>query len=128
MKKEKFQVEYVFDKVSLNSLWKQITTNTGLAEWFADNVQIDGDIYTFEWNKTYQKAKCLDCKTQTKIQFKWIEEDEPDPTFFEFKIAKVELTGSTSLEITDFAETDEKGDAINLWDSQVDALKRSLGI
>ncbi|MGL5561781.1 MAG: START-like domain-containing protein [Tannerellaceae bacterium] len=128
MKKEKFQVEYVFDKVSLNSLWKQITTNTGLAEWFADNVEIDGDIYTFEWNKTYQKAKRVDCKSQSKIQFKWIEEDEPDLTFFEFKIAKVELTGSTSLEITDFAETEEKGDAINLWDSQVDALKRSLGI
>ena len=31
-----------------------------------------------------------------------------------------------TLEITDFAEPDEKGDAIALWETQVDELKRRL--
>jgi hypothetical protein len=33
-----------------------------------------------------------------------------------------------TLEITDFAEPDEKGDAITLWETQVDLLKRRLGV
>ena len=38
------------------------------------------------------------------------------------------FTGSTALEITDFAEPNEKTDAIDLWDLQVEVLKRTLGI
>ena len=32
------------------------------------------------------------------------------------------------LQITDFAEQDEKKDSIDLWDTQVEELKRTLGI
>ena len=38
------------------------------------------------------------------------------------------MTGTTALEVTDFAEIDEKSDSIELWDSQICNLKRSLGI
>ena len=31
-------------------------------------------------------------------------------------------------QITDFAEQDEKKDSIDLWDTQVEELKRTLGI
>ena len=48
--------------------------------------------------------------------------------YFEFQIHTHELTGSTSLQITDFAEPDEKRDSIDLWDTQVEELKRTLGI
>ena len=55
--------------------------------------------------------------------------NEEDPNaYFEFKLHTLELTGSTALEVTDFAEADDKSDSIDLWDSQVDDLKRSLGI
>jgi hypothetical protein len=33
-----------------------------------------------------------------------------------------------TLEVTDFAEPDEKGDAIALWETQIDEMKRKLGI
>ena len=49
-------------------------------------------------------------------------------SYFEFSIHTLELTGTTSLQITDFAEPSEKEDAIDLWDSQIHALNRSLGI
>ena len=53
---------------------------------------------------------------------------EDENAYFEFQIHSHELTGSTSLQITDFAEQDEKKDSIDLWDTQVEELKRTLGI
>ena len=37
MKKEKFHIEYIFDKVSRRSLWNHLTTPPGLSAWFADD-------------------------------------------------------------------------------------------
>ena len=51
MRKEKFHIEYVFDKVSRKSLWNQLTTGMGLSSWFADEVKIKNEHYVFCWNK-----------------------------------------------------------------------------
>jgi len=125
MKKEKFHIEYVFDKVSKRSLWNHITTQTGLSAWFADDVEIENDVYTFIWDKTSETARVLEMKPDTYIRFRWDGEDMN--VYFEFHIYKVELTGDVLLEVTDFAEADEKADAISLWDTQVYELKRTLG-
>ncbi|MDX9726988.1 MAG: START-like domain-containing protein, partial [Bacteroidales bacterium] len=53
---------------------------------------------------------------------------DPESNFFEFKITVHDLTGDLSLLITDFAEPDEKDDEIYLWDTQINNLKRVLGI
>jgi len=39
--------------------------------------------------------------------------------YFEFAIHKLELSGGLTLEITDFATTEEKNDAITLWESRL---------
>ncbi len=127
MEKEKIHIEYVFDKVSKNSLWNYLTTPTGLAEWFADDVSIDGNIFIFTWNKHSQKAEQLNISLYSHIKFKWIDEDDEN-IYFEFQIKQEELTGGIALIITDFAEPDEKNNAISLWDSQIKTLKRTLGI
>jgi len=126
MRKEKFHIEYVFDKVSKRSLWNHITTPPGLSSWFADNVAIYGDTYVFAWNKTKEKAHVLQLKPESLIRLKW--EQETENAYFEFRIHTIELTRAVALEITDFAEPAEKRDAISLWDSQVEALKRTLGV
>ncbi len=127
MKKEKFHIEYVFDKVSRRSLWNHLTTPPGLSAWFADDVIIDDNRYIFVWDKTEQEAEILSVRPELSIRYRWSEEDD-DNSYFEFKIQTVELTGSTSLQITDFAEPGEMSDSINLWDTQVEELKRTLGI
>ncbi|MDH6313974.1 uncharacterized protein YndB with AHSA1/START domain [Parabacteroides sp. PFB2-10] len=127
MKKEKFHIEYVFDKVSKRSLWNHVTTPPGLSSWFADDVMIDGSTYTFIWDKEEELAEVIALRPEISVRYRWIDDEEED-TYFEFKLHTIELTGSTALEITDFAEADEKEDAIDLWDSQIDRLKRSLGI
>ena len=127
MKKEKFHIEYIFDKVSRRSLWNHLTTPPGLSAWFADDVTINDNTYVFKWNRDEQEAEVLSVKPDISIRYRWTDEEE-DNVYFEFLIHTVELTGATALEITDFAEPDEKKDSINLWDSQVYELKRTLGI
>lgn len=127
MKKEKFHIEYVFDKVSRRSLWNHVTTPPGLSSWFADDVFINNSVYTFKWDKEEEQAEVISVKPEVSVRYHWLE-DEETQSYFEFKIHTIELTGATALEITDFAEPDEKEDAIDLWDSQVDMLKRTLGI
>ncbi|MDR0393611.1 MAG: hypothetical protein LBH77_00475 [Tannerella sp.] len=126
MKKEKFHIEYVFDKVSKRSLWNHLTTPPGLSSWFADEVEVKDDTCIFSWNKTKEEAKVTYMKPYICVRYQWADEEEN--VYFEFRIHTIELTGAVALEITDFAEPSEKMDAISLWDSQVDELKRTLGV
>ena len=127
MKKEKFHIEYIFDKVSQRSLWNHLTTPPGLSAWFADDVIIDDSLYTFKWDKTEERALVVSMKPETSIRYRW-EDEEDESVYFEFIIHSIELTGGTALEITDFSESADKSDSISLWDTQVEELKRTLGI
>ena len=127
LKIEKFHIEYIFDKVSRRSLWNHLTTALGLSAWFADEVIINDNLYTFKWSKEAQEATVIDSKPENFIRYRWVDEED-ESAYFEFIIHTIELTGSTALEITDFSEPGEKKDSINLWDSQVEDLKRTLGI
>lgn len=127
MKKEKFHIEYVFDKVSKRSLWNHLTTPPGLSSWFADDVDVRGETYIFSWDKTQEEAKVIYIKPDVCVRYQWADEEDIN-VYFEFRIHTIELTGAVALEITDFAEPSEKMDAISLWDSQVEELKRTLGV
>ena len=127
MKKEKFHIEYIFDKVSQRSLWNHLTTPPGLSAWFADDVIIDDSLYTFKWDKTEERALVVSMKPETSIRYRW-EDEEDESVYFEFIIHSIERTGGTALEITDFSEPADKSDSISLWDTQVEELKRTLGI
>jgi uncharacterized protein YndB with AHSA1/START domain len=126
MKKEKYHIEYVFDTVSRRSLWNHLTTPPGLASWFADDISVNDNKYIFRWDKQEEEADVVSMKPEMSVRYHWVNEE--DSTYFEFCIHTIELTGGTALEITDFAEPDEKQDAIELWDSQIIELKRTLGI
>ena len=129
MRREKFLIEYVFNKASKNSLWNYLTTPTGLSEWFADEVTVKGNLYIFTWNKSPMEAELLSISISpnSKARFKWLDDENPD-SYFEFGLHTDEITGAMVLEITDFAEPEDKEDAIVLWNSQVKELKRTLGI
>ncbi|MFP4023740.1 MAG: START-like domain-containing protein [Thiohalospira sp.] len=123
--KNKFELEY-----SLNSspkiLYPRLVTPAGLSEWFADDININGDIYTFIWDGSEQEAKLITKKENQMVRYQWVDDDED--TYFEFKINKDDLTGEVALVITDFAEDDEKDDSVDLWNSQISELKHTLGL
>jgi uncharacterized protein YndB with AHSA1/START domain len=129
MSKEKFHIEFLMGNASQNSLWRMISQIDGLSEWFADEVSMDESetIYTFTWGKSYNQAVILSQKPQSHIRYRWIDEEEED-CYFEFILRKLDLSGDMTLEVTDFAEPDDKGDAIALWETEVEVMKRRLGI
>ncbi|WP_075590873.1 START-like domain-containing protein [Labilibacter marinus] len=123
--KEKIELEYVI-KTSPSILYNRLSSPSGLSEWFSDDVNVKGDVYSFIWEGSGQEAKLLSKKDNKYVRFHWLDDEEED-TFFEFTIDVDELTGDTALVVTDFAEADDKEDAIELWNQQVDQLKHGLG-
>jgi uncharacterized protein YndB with AHSA1/START domain len=124
--KTKYELEYTFN-TSPNFLYSRLSTPEGLSEWFADNVNLKRGKFQFIWEGAEQEATVIQKKTNKFIRFHW-EDDEDQEQYFEFRIHTDELTGDVALLITDFAEEDEKDDAIDLWDSQISELKHGIGL
>jgi len=123
----KYDLEYTLN-CSPKVLFSRLSTPAGLSEWFADDVTIEGNLFTFHWSKTEYKAKLTALKDNKLVRFEWDDNAEDKETnFFEFRIIVHDITGDLALLITDFAEPDEKEDAIYLWDTQINDLKRILG-
>lgn len=123
----KFELEYTLNS-SPKVLFSRLSTPEGLCEWFADNVTVDGDLFSFYWDKSVSKARLSALKENKLVRFEWVDREEEEANFFEFRINIEELTGDVALIITDFSEPEEKEDATSLWDSQITDLKRLLGI
>lgn len=123
----KYELEYTLN-CSPKVLFSRLSTPEGLAEWFADNVNVDGDIFTFFWKKSESKARLIALKENKFARFEWLENPDEESNYFEFRVNIEELSGSLALIITDFAEKSEKDDAISLWDAQIEELKRVLGV
>ena len=123
--KVKFEMEFPI-QASPHMLYQYFGSPSGLSEWFADNVNSRGEVYTFIWNGSEEKAKVLQERPDEKIKFKWLNDGE-DKTFFEFRIEVDEITNDVSLIVTDFAEEDEVEDAKMFWENQIEELKRTIG-
>lgn len=124
--KTKYELEYTLN-TSPNILFSRLSTPEGLSEWFADDVNLKRGKYTFIWEGAQQEATVVQKKANKFIRFQW-EEDDNLEYFFEFRIRTDELTGDVALLITDFAEEDEKDDAVDLWDTQISELKHAIGL
>ncbi len=127
MEREEFKLEYII-KSSPTVLYNYLKTPSGLSEWFADNVNIKDDVYTFFWDGSEDDALLVGKKDKEYVRFRWMyDEEDGEDYYFEFYINVDSLTGETALIITDFAEANEKDESILLWEKQVSKLKRILG-
>jgi uncharacterized protein YndB with AHSA1/START domain len=123
----KYELEFPI-QVSPSLLYQYISTPSGLSEWYADNVNSRGEIFTFIWNGSEEQAKLLTKKSGEKVKFRWLDdEEEEDSCFFELRIQVDEITKDVSLMITDFAEEDEVDEGKMLWENMVNELKHILG-
>lgn len=121
----KFEMEFVI-RASEDMVFEFVSTESGLSEWFCDDVNIRDGIFTFDWDGQVQQAKLVKEVPPQMIRYQWM--DKNDGSYFEFRIQKDELTNDISLIITDFAS--DKGDEASarlLWHSQVDKLLHVLG-
>ena len=122
--KIKYEMEFPIHS-SPSLLYQYISTPSGLSEWFADNVNSRGELFTFIWDDSEEQAKVIRKKSGELIKFRWLEQE--DDSFFELKIVVDEITKDVSLMVTDFTEEDEMDEAKMLWENQISDLKHVLG-
>jgi len=123
--KTQIQLEYTVN-CSPKVLFNRLSTASGLTEWFADDVRVKGNLFTFIWGDASQTAEKKLHRENKMVRFEWVGDDS-DELYFEFIINQDDLTNDVSLTIIDFAEEDEIQETSNLWDSQVSKLKHLLG-
>ena len=66
--KAKFVLEYTIN-CSPQVLYPRLSTPSGLSEWFADNVTLKGNMFTFEWEENEQNAEIVGKKENKYVFF-----------------------------------------------------------
>ena len=122
--KIKYELEFPI-QASPNMLYQYISSASNLSEWFADNVNSRGKVFSFFWDGSEEKAELISFKNNKYVRFKWLENE--DDSFFEINIVVDELTKDVSLVIYDFACEDEVEEGKMLWESQISDLKQVIG-
>ena len=123
--KIKYEMEFPIH-ASPSLLYQYVSTPSGLSEWYADNVNSRGEMFTCMWEGSEEVAKLVSKKNDERVQFKWME-DEESPYFFEIRIQVDDITKDVSIMITDFAEEDEIDEGKMLWENMISNLKQVLG-
>jgi uncharacterized protein YndB with AHSA1/START domain len=125
--KIQFEIEFPV-KASPSMLFPYLSTPSGLAEWFSDDVNSRGEKFTFIWEGEEKDAYRISKKKDKYIRFRWDEDEEAGTKYyFEFRIEVDELTNDTTLIILDHSEEAEVEEDKLLWDSQIHQLLHTIG-
>lgn len=124
MAREKYVCEFMV-RSSPAILYNFLTTPSGLAQWFCDTCDVNGDVYTFGWDGSFEDATIEDYEEDESVKYSWTEGNEEE--YFEFVITKSEISNDTVLTITDFADPSDVEDQKRLWESQIENLSQRIG-
>ncbi len=124
MSRVKFDQEFIF-RASPAILYKFITTPSCLVRWFCDGVDIQEEIFTFEWQGAAESAEMVDDIEEERVRFVW--DGAEDGEFLEFHMYKSDVTNETILEITDFCDDDEVDEQKDYWSTLINQLKIETG-
>lgn len=125
MQRVSINLEFLF-KASPAILYKFLTTPSCLIRWFCDEIDIQGDTFTFVWEGSEEIAELIDDIEEERVRFKWEDADD-DEEYLEFRFSRSPVTGETILEITDYCDEDEQDDQRLLWESQIKVLRQETG-
>ncbi len=125
--KLRYEIEFPINS-SPQMLYQYISTPSGLAEWFSDDVNSRGEFFTFIWDDSEEKARLASRKSGEKVKFKWVDSNNKDTEyFFELSILVDDITKDVSLLVVDFAHFEELDEAKLLWSNQISDLKHVIG-
>ena len=125
MKRVIVELEFFF-RASVPMLYDYVSTPEGLTRWFCDEVIVKDGVYEFYWDNSIEKARVIDKVIDSKIVFHW-EEAEEEKEYLEFEVFKSPITNETILKVKEFCDSDEIDDVTELWESQVEELRKLLG-
>ncbi len=127
-----FTAEFEF-KASRKMLYPYLNTAGGLAQWFADDANINEDkLFSFLWDDEEHKARLAAQRLNRYVKFEFLEngnayaEDVHLP-YIEMKLDENDLTGTVFLKVTDTATTDDEEEFIEIWRQLTDALREIVG-
>ncbi len=132
MVKSKFVADYQLN-ASKKIVYPFLSTASGLAQWFADDVVINEDkVYNFIYDGENHYAKIVMQKNLHGIRFEFIDKhnsdaSSDDPTFLEFELDLNELTQSLYLRVIDYSEQDDEEEMQDIWDGLIGSLKEIIG-
>ena len=128
MNKFKYTAEFEM-RASPKMLFPYLNSASGLAEWFADDVNIDDrKFFHFIWDGVNHSAKLSSQRSNKYVKFDFVPADgEEDNAFIEFKVDQSEMTQSTFLKVVDYSEMDDERDLVELWQNLVEKLREIVG-
>ncbi|WP_109830776.1 START-like domain-containing protein [Reichenbachiella versicolor] len=127
MSKFEFVGEYEF-KASNKMLYTYLSTASGLAQWYADDVNINPQKnLIIIWDGEENLAKIVSHRTNHEIKIEFIDEEDPDPSYVKFEILTSEMTSGNFLKVTDYSEIDDQEELRELWDGLIHDLKEIVG-
>jgi uncharacterized protein YndB with AHSA1/START domain len=123
-KRVSYTLEYTF-KAKAEMLYYYFLTPYNLASWFADEVNVGGETFTFSWENSVEKARLVKQNFKKRVVFQWIDRKETE--FLSFVLDTDEITGETDLIITDFDDENQIESAKQIWNASIENLKRLVG-
>ncbi len=117
-------LEFIF-ACSPAMLHKFVTTSEGLKSWFCEEVEIDNNLYTFNWEQETEKAILTEDHSKTKIQFDWMDREKPESTMFE--IIRSPITRETILKVKTTCDDSFKDEEEIYWNNIIEELKHATG-
>ena len=126
--KEKIELQYIFERgTSRDDLWECISTPYGLAGWFADEVSLDGNVFTFVWGDEEDKAQIKQSRRGVYVRMHWQSETD-SRSYFEMRISTDELTQDLVLSVIEVLDSAQREEELDFWDQQVDNLRDKMGM
>ena len=127
MAKNKFQTEFEIN-ASKKMLYPYIYSASGLAQWLADDVNINEDnIYNFIWEEEDHKYCIAAHRTNSFVKFESTDDEDDDPNYFELRLEMNELTQSVFIRIVDYTDNTDDEELQDLWESMIFNLKEIVG-
>ena len=96
-----------------------------MVRWFCEAVDIQDDIYTFEWEGSEEVAQLVDDIEEERVRFVW--EDGEEGEYLEFNMYKSDVTNETIFEITDFCDKGDEDETRDYWSTLMDSLRSATG-
>lgn len=132
MKKQQIQIEHSLLSTSPNIIWNIISTEGGLSRWIADSVKESSGAFSFTWgdetiHHETRRAAILERVRHSHVRLRW--EDETDPcAYLELRMLRAEVTGGYVLHITDYAQPEDVDSLYDIWDQNLEQLRRATGL
>ena len=132
MEIDHFMAEYEF-KASRKMLYPYLNTAGGLAQWFADDANINEDkLFSFIWDDEIHQARMAAQRLNRYVKFEFLEDGGYHPLendhlpYIEMRLDENDLTGTVFLKVTDTATTEDEEEFREIWRQLTDTLRRKL--